>query len=597
MLIPDFPDLTVGMVHTLARGEVHRLYGPPGCGKTTELAVRLRKIVAEHGPEGAAVVSFTNTAACAIAAQDTGLGEHQVGTLHSLAYRAARSAGIAGVALDAKILAAWNGSIRPEWRLSASDSRRSSPSMIHEVSAVGGSGGDELLARLDLLRAGLTSVSEWPGEVKRFAAEWSDWKNSQGALDFTDMIFFALGRALEGERAPGDPRVLVGDEAQDWTPLECALMYAWGAWCDHLVLALDDDQAINAWRGGSPAPILALGTGLDGLPQVGVAVVDDLLSQSYRVPSAIQSAATQWIEHIPSERRRDKPYRPREEGGRIYHINRTLADVATARAIEREAKSGRSVMVLATCQYMLNPILSHLRALGVPFWNPYRPAEQLWNPLVVQRGMGVAERLYRYLLPHESLGDRGRLWTGDDVRAWSSLIDVKKASLLRGAKVRIGNFPSGEVPQELVEGLWACDDQGRTNPAFDRAVEPDLDWFMGASLDSKSAALRYPAAVVRNFGPGALVEPTWKEPNPGDVRVIVGTIHSVKGGEADVTFLSPSISPAAHTQWTRGGEHRDELYRQFYVGMTRSREELIVLHSTECHVPRGQLCPAELVRR
>jgi superfamily I DNA/RNA helicase len=56
--------------------------------------------------------------------------------------------------------------------------------------------------------------------------------------------------------------------------------------------------------------------------------------------------------------------------------------------------------------------------------------------------------------------------------------------------------------------------------------------------------------------------------------VIVGTIHSVKGGQADVVYLFPDLSPAGDGQYRRGGSQRDSVIRQFYVGATRARETL-----------------------
>jgi superfamily I DNA/RNA helicase len=54
----------------------------------------------------------------------------------------------------------------------------------------------------------------------------------------------------------------------------------------------------------------------------------------------------------------------------------------------------------------------------------------------------------------------------------------------------------------------------------------------------------------------------------------VGTIHSVKGGEADVVFLFPDMSQAGDAAYQRHGPARDAVIRLFYVGMTRAREAL-----------------------
>ena len=59
-------------------------------------------------------------------------------------------------------------------------------------------------------------------------------------------------------------------------------------------------------------------------------------------------------------------------------------------------------------------------------------------------------------------------------------------------------------------------------------------------------------------------------------KVIVGTIHSVKGGEADIVYLFPDLSQAGDSQYKRDGAPRDSVIRVFYVGATRARETLYI---------------------
>ena len=59
-------------------------------------------------------------------------------------------------------------------------------------------------------------------------------------------------------------------------------------------------------------------------------------------------------------------------------------------------------------------------------------------------------------------------------------------------------------------------------------------------------------------------------------RVVVGTIHSVKGGQADVVYLFPDLSQAGAAQYERSGPPCDSVIRLFYVGVTRAREALYI---------------------
>jgi hypothetical protein len=48
---------------------------------------------------------------------------------------------------------------------------------------------------------------------------------------------------------------------------------------------------------------------------------------------------------------------------------------------ERYVSAGLTVMVLATCSYMLEPLMAVLKRRGLPFHNPYRRKRRDWNPL------------------------------------------------------------------------------------------------------------------------------------------------------------------------------------------------------------------------
>jgi superfamily I DNA/RNA helicase len=79
--------------------------------------------------------------------------------------------------------------------------------------------------------------------------------------------------------------------------------------------------------------------------------------------------------------------------------------------------------------------------------------------------------------------------------------------------------------------------------------------------------IKFPVAIAARSGPQALFETP---------RVTVGTIHSVKGGQADVVFLFPDLSRAGDEQYQIAGPQQDSVIRVFYVGATRARETLYI---------------------
>ena len=101
-------------------------------------------------------------------------------------------------------------------------------------------------------------------------------------------------------------------------------------------------------------------------------------------------------------------------------------------------------------------------------------------------------------------------------------------------------------------------------------VMGDLDnlypsWLLSKCVSSKRRNLSYVVRVFKRFGIRGLIEKP---------KIVVGTIHSVKGGEADVVYLAPDLSYQGFQQLE--GRGRDQVFRQFYVGMTRAKETLVL---------------------
>jgi hypothetical protein len=240
-------------------------------------------------------------------------------------------------------------------------------------------------------------------------------------------------------------------------------------------------------------------------------------------------------------------------------------------------------MVIASCNYMLEKLLTGLRERGIPFHNPYRPGEVRWNPLSgVSAGVSTAERVYRYMISHETLEDRGgRLWTGEDIQHWSALVKLGPAGMKRGAKKMIDLLDAhGTVPEKIVKELFVDEE------AFEYAAEPNIDWLAQSLLKGKEGTALYPIAVARAHGPAAIAEKP---------RLVVGTFHSVKGATGHKVYVAPDLSPAGYRNASESIAGRDELIRLFYVAMTRSYRELCLLQTASPYFQDpGELIPPSM---
>lgn len=375
----------------------------------------------------------------------------------------------------------------------------------------------------------------------------------------TDMIELALDNT---ETAPGEPVVGFFDEAQDFTALELALVRHWGAKMERLVLAGDDDQAIYSFKGVSPDAFLD-----PPIPDEDKRV----LHQSWRVPRAVHAAAQQWVQQLT--RREPKDYEPRDADGavRVAELrgeapDELVADVLSHlddRVVDEVTGESRpkTVMILASCSYMLDRVKYRLRDEGVPFHNPYRRRRGDWNPMHATRGTSSAEKLLSYLIVDERIfGDRTRFWTGEDVRRWSSALR-KQGVFRRGANAAIQGLPPRELEYHELMALLDADDA-----TLAQMLEPSVEWYASNLLAGSRGGMEYPIAVARR-------DPLLLDAEP---QVILGTIHSVKGGQADVVYLLPDLSLAGMREFSEPGAGRDSVIRLMYVGMTRAREELVL---------------------
>jgi superfamily I DNA/RNA helicase len=163
-----------------------------------------------------------------------------------------------------------------------------------------------------------------------------------------------------------------------------------------------------------------------------------------------------------------------------------------------------------------------------------------------------------------SVGDHP--WSHRDLKLWAEWLNPK--GILRpGAKALIDESDDSlSVTTERLHELFE-------SAAVDALLAASSDPKQLLQLWSRRVApafhkrVQFPVAVALARGPSALEE---------SPRVTVGTIHSVKGGEADVVFLFPDLSPAGEAAYQRHGAQRDSVIRLFYVGMTRARHTLYV---------------------
>jgi len=541
----------------------YRIYGPPGTGKTRVLARRhIPRAVEKYGPDKVMVTSFTRAAAREIAGRDIKVNEHNVGTLHSICFHAFGQPDLA-----VKHLKEWNEAY-PKWQMSKG-------SQDHDESFEPQMDGDKLISEIQVLKARLVPSNIWRMHLQSFKKAWDGFKKEMNVLDFDDLIESALE---EFPVAPNNPAVMFLDEAQDFTPIQFKLIRLWGMSMEWFVMCADDDQTLYEWLGADPKALI-----YPPVPKE----FKTVLNQSWRVPAAVLEIANRVIKEVSI--REPKEYRPRMDdelesvqGEVIFHDDHYKSpDEVLEMAIEyikqpstRPGRKNKDVMFLASCSYMLEPLKRLLRDRGIPFHNPYRRQRYDWNPFYRAKGVSSGELLSSFLSQSES---DETYWSVAQFLKWAQFIKVGKTGLIKKQgkeAIKVLNQAVEDcamgihTTREVLHDVLSPD-------ALHAALNRDIRWLQDNVLKSRLNGLTYPLTVLKNQGCDALRE----EPS-----VVLGTVHSVKGGEGSCVVLFPDLSRAAYSEMDIQ-ENEDAIRRMFYVAMTRAYETLILCSPVPA--PRG----------
>ena len=540
----------------------YRVYGPPGCGKTTYLSRQVRRAL--QNDLKPLVVSLTRAAALEVADRGLPLDSDEVGTLHSYCHR---QLGRPALAENDQQLRSWNET-HPQYAISPARSRTVDHDNLDYAGA--NNPGDRYLSIYQLYRSRMLPTQFKSKEIQDFADKWERWKLEQGVIDFNDLIKEATEK---WDEAPSRPEVIFVDEAQDLDYQQMHLLRKWGQAAGRLVVIGDPNQNLYRWRGSDPGAFNDPPLPSDRLR---------VLAQSYRVPYPVHRVAYNWISRSPGNYPAE--YRPRPGKGELRQLflgdkifgmphQRMNDSWREAETLMNDARKyldqDKSVMILASCSFMLEPIIDRLKLEGLPFHNPRRDNNGRWNPIQRMPGkVTAADRLEAFL----GLYEEG-IWKAEQLRQWTQVLQATRSSeegrqpillnqgYTKKALQLLEDCPEGGLNPDILEAML-------TPEALEAGMTGDLSWFRGNLLSSANPqAYDFPINVIQTQGLQGLKELP---------KITIGTIHSVKGTEADVVYVFPDLSLKGRGEWFGEPEDQAGVYRLFYVGFTRARESLII---------------------
>ena len=292
-------------------------------------------------------------------------------------------------------------------------------------------------------------------------------------------------------------------------------------------VAGDDDQAIFRWAGADIEHFIAMANN-DANTIIP-------LTQSYRVPKSVHTLATKMAQSITN--RIEKSYRPRDEEGE--------RKVLAFRPLNKSLAEGEWLILCRTHE-IVKQVCNALDSFGWLY--------KCYGKSVVDEKIIEAIRSWTDL-------QKGRNISGARADTLYNFMDSTR--IKRGYGVFKGDHTKTYNVHDLIGNFGL-----REN--ISDLFTPSLNWYDVLNAKGIKKRINYLRQIMRN-----------KNRLDDKPRIEVSTIHASKGGERDNVMLLTDLSygPYRSSQDTLQG--RDDEARVFYVGATRAKKKLVIVHTTE----------------
>jgi DNA helicase-2/ATP-dependent DNA helicase PcrA len=608
-----------------------------GSGKTNVVTHRVAHLVGSKciDPERVLAVTFTNKAAKEMQERVAGLAGKtkteriQISTFHSLCCRILRE--------DIEHL----GYKRNFSIYGASDQQRLIKDLMNEIKADHGLKPDAILWKISDAKNSLLPPEKFGpcmrgdviGEMaQKVYPEYQKSLKSYNAVDFDDLIMLVVRLFDEfpevQARYQDRFQYIMVDEYQDTNTAQFTLMQRLaGKWNNFCVVG-DDDQSIYGWRGADPGNILDFEKNFPGAHVI-------KMEQNYRSTANILNAANKVIKQ--NRKRKEKAlWTAGDAGEKIGVVKCIDAEDETRAVIERithnvrtkkMAYKAHAILMRTNAQTMV--FEQELRLAEIPYVliggqqffdrkevkdavaylrfmvNPYDEVNLLRILNYPRRGIG---RTTADLLIRTSVSSKEPLWKVlrrarmiDGINAKAAEALETFVSLIEQHKRWLRGGQLAGTAKDLFAAI-GLEEELRRDPDSREKIERRIENVQEvinalASYEERDgkptlSGFLEKIALLDRDEPGT----DSKEKKLAQDAVVLMSLHSSKGLEFPHVFL-PGFEEGflPHKKTVSEGVDVDEERRLCYVGITRAREKLTILHA-DARKKYGKNEPRELSR-